>query len=64
MAGARAHAGLGGKVNGVLSEKVCQALAEFALVPRDRVHPKFTSIDGSAWGHDGLSFPECFTAHR
>jgi len=52
----RSIGGLNGKVNGALSERICQCLAEVAKVPGERVYLNFASVDAAAWGHDGATF--------
>lgn len=56
FADVRSIGGLNGRVNGALAEKICKVLEEVAHVPGDRVYLNFTSVDASAWGHDGSTF--------
>jgi phenylpyruvate tautomerase PptA (4-oxalocrotonate tautomerase family) len=56
FADVRSIGGLSGKVNQILSEKICAALAEAAKIPADRVYLNFTSVDGADWGHNSSTF--------
>lgn len=52
----RSIGGLGGQVNRLLSQKVCQFLNRTLGVEANRVYLNFTHVDGANWGTNGSTF--------
>ncbi|MBF0500806.1 MAG: hypothetical protein HQM09_11780 [Candidatus Riflebacteria bacterium] len=52
----RGIGGLGGRVNGIISEKVCTALKSSLGISPDRIYLNFTNVSASDWGWNGKTF--------